>query len=315
MKCWVVTEGMAGTENQCIGVAEALGVTPDIKRIGLRQPWKAFSPFLAFERSFSFTGSPLEPPWPDLVLASGRKAVAAARYIKKASGGSVFTAFLQDPRIEPDAFDLVAVPAHDGVRGGNVVVTLAAPNRINAEKLSNARNEWQPVFESLRNPRVAVLVGGKSKAYTMTEKTAEKLAASLQEISARYGLMVTMSRRTGENNQTVLHSALSGSDAWVWNGTGDNPYFGMLAWADFIIVTADSVSMISEAATTGKPVYIAMLDGGNERFARFHQSLTDRGVARIFDGNLETYAYSALNDAALVAGEISARFAQKHKIV
>src|SRR5262245_41653904 len=124
--CWIVTEGLAGTENQCLGVAEALGIMPEIKRIRLRQPWKSFSPFLGFEQNMTFS-PPLQPPWPDLLLASGRKSIAASRYIKKASGGRTFTVQIQDPRISPSYFDLVAVPEHDPARGENVIVTAASP--------------------------------------------------------------------------------------------------------------------------------------------------------------------------------------------
>ena len=127
---------MAGTENQCLGIAEALNIRPVIKRIGLRQPWKFLSPWLGFEGSYSFTGDKLGPPWPDLLLASGRKSVAAARYIKKASGGKTFAVQIQDPRIDPACFDLVAVPAHDPARGDNVLVTTAAPNRLPISQVS-----------------------------------------------------------------------------------------------------------------------------------------------------------------------------------
>ena len=98
--CWVVTEGLAGTENQCLGVAEALGIVPEVKRIELRQPWKSLSPYLGFEQNWSFSPA-LTGPWPDLLLASGRKSIAASRYIKKASGGKTFTVQIQDPRIFP----------------------------------------------------------------------------------------------------------------------------------------------------------------------------------------------------------------------
>ena len=129
ISCWIVTEGIAGTENQCLGVAEALGVTPTVKKIVLRQPWHTLSPWLGSESEWTFSplGDSLRAPWPDLVLAAGRKGIAAARYIRRMSGHRAFIAFLQDPRISPSQFDLVAVPAHDRLRGANVIVTAAAP--------------------------------------------------------------------------------------------------------------------------------------------------------------------------------------------
>ena len=91
-RCWIVTEGLTGTENQCLGVAEALGVIPEVKRINLKQPWRTLSPWLGFEHAGIFTGDPIAAPWPDLALCSGRKAIAAARYIRKASGGKTLVA-------------------------------------------------------------------------------------------------------------------------------------------------------------------------------------------------------------------------------
>lgn len=90
LSCWIVTEGMAGTENQCLGVAEALGIEADVRRISLRQPWRILSPYLGLEFGASFVPT-LTPPWPDLLIASGRKSIAASRYIKRASRGKTFT--------------------------------------------------------------------------------------------------------------------------------------------------------------------------------------------------------------------------------
>ncbi len=312
MKCWIVTEGMIGMENQCLGVTDVMKLTPEIKRIGLRQPWKTLCPFLGLERPETFTGDALTAPWPDLALGCGRKSIAALRYIKKASGGKTFTVFIQNPKIGTGAFDLVAIPSHDTRRGPNVLVTPAAPNRLNARKLADGMDDWRPVFGELDAPRVAVLIGGKSQTHNLTAANVDTLARQLRLLADRgRSLMITMSRRTGDANAAALRAALEGSGAWIWDGPGDkagsNPYFGMLAWADYIIVTSDSVSMISEAATTGKPVYVVPLDGGSKRFDRFYGGLLEKGVIRMFDGNLVNYVYEPLNDAKLIADEIARR--------
>lgn len=310
--CWVVTEGMAGTENQCIGVAEALGLLPVIKRIGLRQPWKALSPLIGFEQSWSFTGDELRAPWPDLVIASGRKAIAAARYIRQQSAGHSFIVQIQDPRSNPRDFDLVAVPQHDRLRGANVIVTAATPNRITAQRLLDGRQDFAPLLKDVPNPRVAVLIGGNSKAYKLTPPQMEKLAAQLRELDRLgYGLMITASRRTGAENLEILKNALKGSRAWFWDGLGQNPYFGLLGWADYILVTADSASMISEAATTGKPVYVIPLEGGSAKFDRLHGTLLEKNIIRPFTGQLQPYIYEPLQDAALIAREIQLKLLQK----
>jgi len=298
--CWIVTEGIAGTENQCLGVAEALGIVPEVKRIELRQPWKSLSPYLGLEQNWSFSPA-LTRPWPDLLIASGRKSIAASRYIKKASCGKTFTVQIQDPRISPKQFDLVAVPAHDPTRGENVVVTTSAPNRVSAEKLEAAKKEFS-AFQALPSPRIAVLIGGNSKAYKMDAIAIRKLVIQLSHLDG--SLMISASRRTGEEGRKILHETFDDTDHFLWDSEGPNPYFGLLAWADFILVTADSASMLSEACTTGKPVYMIPLEGGHPRIDKLHENLRQSGCLRDFDGNLENWSYEPLNDAASIAQEI-----------
>jgi mitochondrial fission protein ELM1 len=301
LQCWIVTEGMAGTENQCLGVAEALGVEADIRRISLRQPWKIFSPYLGLEFGASFT-SKLAPPWPDLLIASGRKSIAASRYIKRASKGKTFTVQIQDPRIDPRDFGLVAVPEHDPTRGDNVIVTTAAPNRITPRRLTKARNDFAPLFAMMASPHIAVLLGGNSKAHTMSAYGMQRLGAQLAGLKG--SLIITASRRTTEEQKSAFLKGLGDHPHWYWDGNGENPYMGMLAWADAILVTADSVSMLSDAATTGKSVYMIPMDGGSARFNRFHENLLKRGIIRPFEGVIEHWTYEPLNDSARIAAEI-----------
>lgn len=304
LKSWIVTEGMAGTENQCLGVAEALGVIPVVHRIGLTQPWKALSPYLGFEQACSFTPK-FEGPWPDLLIASGRKSIAASRYIKKMSDGKTFTVQIQDPRINPKHFDLVAVPEHDPTRGDNVITTTAAANRLTGYKLDAAKTEFAPLFAMLPGPRISVLLGGNSKAHTMSPYMMRKLGAQLSQLQGTP--IITASRRTGEEEKQALLAGLGDKPHYFWDGTGPNPYFGMLAWADYILVTADSVSMLGDAASTGKPVYMISMDGGSPRFDKFHRTLMERGYVRPFEGTLENWTYRPLADSALIAAEIRAR--------
>jgi len=284
--CWVLTEGMIGTENQCVGIAEALNLTPTIKKIGLRQPWKSLSPWLGFETSHTFTTA-LESPWPDLLIASGRKSIAAARYIKKQSKGQTFTVQVQDPKTNPDQFDLVAVPYHDALRGDNVIVTAGAPNKITAQKLEQAKENFAPLFSPLSAPRVAVLIGGNSRTHKLTSEITQKLCAQLAHLNA--SLMITTSRRTGAENLKIIENELTSEDNFIWDGTGDNPYLGMLA---------------SDAGTTGKPVYMIPLEGSSPRFNRLYNHLQKIGVLREFDGNLAPRTYEPLNDAQRVADAI-----------
>lgn len=301
---WIVTEGMAGTENQCLGVAEALGVQTVVKRITLRQPWKALSPYLGCETEETFSGDHLRAPWPDLVIASGRKSIAAVRYIKR-KNPATFTVQIQDPRIRSRAFDLIAVPEHDPTRGSNVIVTTASPNRVTPEKLETAREEFRARFEPVPSPRVAVLIGGSSKTHVLTARQTHDICEKLMQLIHKgCGLMVTTSRRTGAGNDRIIRTQLTTADNFIWDGQFPNPYLGMLSWADYIIVTSDSVSMMSDAATTGKPVYVLPLEGGSTRLNRCLEILLKKNIVRLFDGALENYAYTRLNDAHAIADEI-----------
>jgi len=314
--CWVITEGIAGTENQCLGVAEALGVEPVIKRVKLRSPWKQLSPWLNWghDRALAPDSDPIAPPWPDLVLASGRKSIGVARYIRQASGGKTYVVQIQDPKVNPAHFDLVVVPHHDPMRGDNVMVTLAGLHRITPEKLQAAREKFEKRFAHLPKPRVAVLIGGTSRAHQMTKENTKTLALQLLHLAENpnTGLMITASRRTGAENSKMLREMLVGPGIDFWDGSGENPYFGILALADYIIVTQDSISMISEALATGKPVYVASLEGGTARQGIFHKSLAEQGYTRPFTGLLEKWSYTSPDDTQKVAAEIRDRM-KKHR--
>lgn len=306
--CWIITEeGLTGTENQCLGVAYSLGVDPEIKRITLRQPWKTLSPWLGFEHKATFSGSPLNSPWPDLLIAAGRKSIAASRYIKRQSQGKTFTIQLQDPKCSPSHFDLVAVPAHDSLRGDNVIVTQATPNRVTSALLRKSRAEFASFLGSMEKPRVAVLIGGNSRTHTITDDIATTLAQHLKALAKDYSLMITTSRRTPEAYCLLIEEALKNTDAYLWDGTGDNPYYGFLAWANYILVTNDSASMISEALTTAIPTYIIPLKGGSPRFDKLHDNLLEQNKIRRFEGTLEPYDYAPLRDSAFIAEEIQKR--------
>lgn len=305
---WVVTEDLRGTQNQCVGVAEKLGWPFEVKTISLNQPWRSLSPYLGLENEKTFSGDTLTPPWPDLLIASGRKSIAAARYIKKQSKGKTFTVYIQDPRISPKNFDLVALPAHDPTRGSNVLATNATPNRITEEKLAEGRKEF-PEFGRLPSPRMAVLIGGESSVYSFSKETAEKLADNLMKVKNETSgsLMITASRRTPEPIQRLLREKLQGNNVEFWDNTGNNPYFGYMGHADTMFVTCDSASMLSEAATTGKPVYMIELDKKTDkktRLEKLQDTLISHGSVRRFKGIFETWDYPPLNDAQLIANAI-----------
>lgn len=310
--CWVLTEGIAGTENQCRGLAEAMGKVPVVKRTAPALPWRYVpTSWLAPPLDARARGSdPLEPPWPVLLIAGGRKAVGLALRLRRAA--RCFTVFVQDPRIAPSRFDLVVAPRHDGLSGPNVVTTRTALHRVTPTRLAEARRRFAPRLGQLRRPLVAVLVGGTSRRHRFGPPDAAALGRQLADMAAETGasLLVTASRRTAPASIEALVQALAEVPVQIWRGTGENPYFGYLASADAIIVTGDSVSMTSEACATGKPVYVAPMSGrSSKRIDRFFHGLAEDRLVAPFTGRIEDWApRPPLNETAAAAAIVRQRF-------
>ncbi|MFQ5984738.1 MAG: mitochondrial fission ELM1 family protein [Alphaproteobacteria bacterium] len=309
--CWVLSDGKPGMETQCVGLAEALGFPFVVKRIRARAPWRFLPPqlWLAPLKALAAESDALKPPWPDLLVATGRNTVALSIALKKASGGRTFTVQIQKPVVSPRRFDLVVPAEHDGCRGPNVVPTRGSLHRVTPEGLKAAAEAVAPRVAHLPRPLVAVLVGGSNKVYRLTEGVARSIGERLAAFAGAEGagLLVTPSRRTGARNEAVLRRTLAGAPAFIWDGRDDNPYLGFLGLAEAIVVTADSVNMVSEACATGKPVYVIELKGGSEKFRRFHRSLREEGMTRSFDGRLDRWTYPPLDETQRVAREVRAR--------
>ncbi len=309
--CWVLSDGRPGSEAQSIGLAEALGLAPDVRRIEIRAPWRSLPPAV-WPRSLATLapgGGSLVPPWPGILIACGRRTAAPALAVRRASHGASFTIQIQDAKIAPRRFDLVVVPQHDRLRGPNVLTSRGALNRVTAQRLTAAAERLAPQLGHLPRPRVAVLVGGPSKAYRMPPRVVHNLAGQLAALARDQGagLMITASRRTGRENETILRSGLAAAPGVFWDGRGDNPYFGYLGLADAVVVTEDSVTMVSEAAATGKPVHVVGLEGGSAKFRRFHEDLRQAGITRPFNGRLEDWRYEPLDETARIAAEVRRR--------
>lgn len=305
LTCWVLTNGMAGFETQVIGVAEALGLAPVVKRVAPTPPFRWMAPWGPAQPQEG-----IAPPWPDVLIASGRQSIPYARMIRKKSGGRTFTVILQDPRVGPANFDFVWAPAHDRLSGENVLSTPVSPHRLTQKRLAEEAALFAPQVAHLPHPRVAVLLGGTNAVYRLSEDVAAQIGRDLAAIAGQgAGLMVTPSRRTGEKQTQIISEALKGHPALVWDGTGANPYFGFLGLADAVIVTCDSVNMVGEAAFTGKPVHVIELEGGSPKFRRFLDAIYECGAARPFRGALENWSYEPLNATGEIAEAIAARLA------
>jgi mitochondrial fission protein ELM1 len=313
--CWALTDGGVGMVNQARGFAEAMGFAPVLKTVRPRWPWRALAPNLwLFPLAAPGPGSDrIAPPWPDVIVACGSKAIAVALAVKRRSGGRTRAVYVQRPTTGVGKFDVVVAPLHDGLEGPNVIPVRGAVNHVTRERLDQAAIQWAGRLAHLPRPRVAVLIGGDNGVYRLTREFAERFAGQLAQLARRdgAGLMVTASRRTGPEAEAAIRAGLAGLPVFMWDGPsstgGENPYFGFLGLADAAIVTSDSVNMVSEALATGKPVHVAMLEGGSPKFQRFHEDLVRQGYTRPFQGRLESWSYAPLDETARAAAEARKR--------
>lgn len=319
LSIWVVSDGRAGIENQVLGLAEAVArLRPAeivVKRVAYRgrvgrlPSWLNLAP----RRLLSDASDPVAPPWPDLWLAAGRASLPLSVRVRKWSGGKTYVVQAQDPRLPAALFDLVVPPKHDRVHGDNVFSLIGAPNRLTPERLAADLAVFRDRLEALPQPRVAVLIGGRSRAFDLSEARAAALAAELDLAleQAHASLLMTFSRRTPEKAKAVLTETLARHPGIIWDGEGDNPYFAFLAAADFVAVTEDSVNMAAEAASTGKPVFVLKMDGRSLRIGRFHEALEARGAARAFGGAFHRWSYPPLRETDRAAEEIVRQLAAR----
>ena len=312
--CWILTDGTVGMRIQCLGLADAAGLTPVIKRIHPSWLLRAL-PQAGRLPGVPATagGDPLAEPWPDVVISCGRRTAGAALAVRRLAGGHPFLAHIQDPRIDPRNFDMLIVPEHDPARGENVVTTLGALNPQAPEKLAEAAKPWLTEIADLPRPLIAVNVGGSNKRYEFSPEAIRHFIAELRELSATSGgsLLVACSRRTDDATREALTKGLSDLPGVVWTGTGENPYLAFLHLCDALVVTSDSVNMASEACATGKPVHIATIEPETGRLAAFHERLRAEGYTRPFDGRLESWTYEPLRETTRVGEILAARLAAR----
>jgi len=315
ISCWVITDGSAGMENQCIGLAEAMGLSLLIKRISTKKPWKWLPPALWLNplQQLDNDGDQLTPPWPDIIITCGRQAIPMSIAIKKASGNKTFTVHIQTPNTDARNFDLVIVPDHDKLRGENVLVSHGSLTRITPERLAVEREKFSALLKNLSTPVVTVLIGGSNRCYDITANVMRDLGQKLEKLHQQSNcfFLLTTSRRTGAENEEILKEALQNLPHILWTGGTDNPYFAFLDKADTIIVTADSVNMACEACSAGKQVMIYELAGGNRKFKHFHGKMQSLGYTKPFTGRLESWTPPELAETSRMAQLVWAKF-QNH---
>ncbi|XP_010452536.1 PREDICTED: mitochondrial fission protein ELM1-like isoform X1 [Camelina sativa] len=276
---------------------------------------------------------------PLLVVACGSDTISVASSIRRLATENVFVVQVQHPRSRLERFDLVITPRHDyysltpeGKRqipfflrpwvtpheppGRNVFLTTGALHNVDASTLRKATLEWKDEFASLSKPLVVVNIGGPTRNCLYAVELSKKLCGMLQSILWSCGsLRISFSRRTPKKVADIITGELSSnSKVYIWDGKDPNPHLGHLALADTFIITADSISMLSEACSTGKPVYVVGAEQCTWKFSDFQNTLRERGAVRPLTGKedmRERWSYSPLNDNAEAARRVIKDLAER----
>ena len=279
LTAWALTTGEAGMRTQARGLAEAVAdeVVEKVVSGGSILPWSR--PTLAADG--------LTPPWPDVLISCGRRSVARALAIRKASGGQTLAVHVQDPRTRRSAFDLIVAMEHDPISAApNVMKVATALHDLTEANIADAGVAWTSRFAGLGRPLIGVMIGGDVHGRPFTIAAGRRLLDGVSRLRAATGggLAITPSRRTPDAVRSLFAEAV-GRDprVFLWDLEGPNPYRGILALSDRLVVTSDSVSMVSEAVAAPAPVEV--FDLGFARHAGFLKRLETAGQIRRFNGD------------------------------
>ena len=300
LKALLLTQGMHGMVSQVEGLARALGLTYKHQSIKLKPLWSLLPPkFTPISENLVKEKFVCDSK---IIISCGRKSVIPSIALKKRLGKEIFTIHIQDPKVSLKHFDLVISPEHDNVKGDNVLTTKGAIHYLTKKEIKDNLNYLNVNKE--KKKLVAFIIGGPNKYYNYNDQTIHKLFTKIKTLFTpdKYKIIIVPSYRTPEK---IIKKAF---DTFNFNHiviktVDKKAYLSALALADISVVTCDSTSMISEAAITGKPVYIAMMKPNKNirRFKKFYSLLTDLGITRELKDNVEEWSYESLNEVNRIA--------------
>ena len=309
LHCWLLTEGAHGMISQVEGLAKSLNTTFDHHTIDLPVLFKFLPPFLTpkIQHSFNFNGIVKDDSSvPDIIISCGRKSVipniVLKKYFKKKFNKDLKNIHIQDPKISPKNFDLIITPQHDNkINSENIIRSVGALHYLNEEEVIN-KNNGENV--------ITFVLGGPNKYYNFKK---EDLEAHFEKINNNKNLKkinVIASRRTPKSVFDFLSLKFNRQEFCYDFSLNKKNYTNAYAEASHIVVTCDSTSMISEAAITGKPLYVAKLPNfrNDYRFEKFLQSFKDLNIIKEFNGNLEHWTYEKLYESKRIAKIIIEKF-------
>jgi uncharacterized protein len=306
LQALLLTEGMHGMISQAEGMAKALNAEYHHKIIRLRFPWSLippkFSPISGIvlkDKAYIIENKDL-----DLVISCGRKSIIPSILIKKKKP-KIFTIHVQDPKIRFKNFDAIVAPEHDGLKGDNVYNSKGAIHYITESEINKAKPYLLSKIKS--NKIVSLILGGPNKYYKFDKDQLIKIFNTIKSefVSNGYKIIVIPSMRTPRESINLAIKEM-GDCGYVENKVDKQAYLSAYALADYVVVTCDSTSMISEAATSGKPIFVAHMEAkkNNYRFKKFFDLFKKMGITKDLGEKIETWSYNKHNEAQRIALEL-----------
>ena len=307
LKGLLLTEGMHGMISQVEGLAKGLDIDFIHEKIELNNFWKLFPPKFTPINSSVFKNK-IETNF-DIIISCGRKSVIPSIYLKKKFRNKVMSVHIQDPKVSLNNFDYIIAPEHDGLIGKNVLLTKGAIHYITEDDLIKNQSYLKPKIN--KEKVVTMIVGGPNKYYDFNKNTLENIFQNIQNnfIDKGYQLIFIPSMRTPVN---IIEKASNFFDEKqiIIKNIDKKAYLSAMRLADHIVVTCDSTSMISEAAMTGKPIYVAQMPTirRNYRFQNFYKLFKSLNIIRDLEKTIDNWNYTKLNETDRISKYLKNKF-------
>ena len=304
LKGILLTQGMHGMISQVEGLAKALDLDFTHHTVELNNFWKLIPPKITPISQKVF--KKIEVKDFDVIISCGRKSVIPSIYLKKNSSKKITNIHIQDPKVDLNNFSYVIAPEHDGLTGKNVYSTKGAMHYLTKEEIDNHTNYLKDKLQSGKEYFLLIL-GGPTKHYDYSEGNIINIFNLYNDLIIKNNLqgIIIPSMRTPKNTIDLAKNKL-GEKNLVIDTVDKKAYLSALSLAKFIAVTCDSTSMISEAALTGKPIYVADIPTkkNDQRIQKFKELFHQLNITKKLDTKLETWDYEILDETSRVAKEI-----------
>ncbi len=301
LKGLLLTEGLHGMISQVEGLAKALDLEYFHEKIELNNFWKLIPPSLTPIKNYVFKNN-IENEF-DIIISCGRKSVIPSIYLKKNSRKNIINIHIQNPKVSFNNFDYIIAPEHDRISGKNVISSKGALHYLTIEEIENSRDYLQSRTNSKKDV-LTLILGGPTKYYNYSTQNIKSIFSNIKNLTEKNNLhlIVIPSNRTPMETVSLAKSELI-NDTTIIETVDKKAYLSALCLAKYIVVTCDSSSMISEAALTGKPIYVAMIETkrNDKRFKKFRKLFENMNILRKLNDKLETWDYEKLDEANRVS--------------